>query len=213
MVKSKTPGICPICSEPTKPGRTFCSRTCAGKYASARPASKIDTNFDWKKNGGGSYFCRYQENVECSDRNCAKCGWNPKVAAERSAAFARKRERESQKAKYLADRAKGMSYQEIAEKYGVSKWTVQNAIANQFPQNFRQFTEVNCVYPNLRNWLNENQVTLQEFTKRLVEIGHMGNSSAVGAWFRGVCYPTKVSIDRILKVTGLTYEQLFATEV
>lgn len=28
-------------------------------------------------------LCKYNENVECREGNCLKCGWNPKVAKKR----------------------------------------------------------------------------------------------------------------------------------
>ena len=218
MDKSKTPGICPICGGATKTNRTYCSRACAGKAAwvgnlAVDRSVKVDTSYDWIKVGDNLYQCRYQKHVQCRDRNCGKCGWNPEVAQTRSKNWAKRREEQAKTQRYMSDRLNGMTLQQIADKYGVSKQTVHKCIGNRRIPNFRPFTEQNCVYPNLRVWLNENGVSLQEFTRRMGEAGYVGNSSAVGTWFRGVCYPTKVSIDRILKVTGLTYEQLFATEV
>lgn len=218
MAKGRTPGICPICGGATKPYRSYCSRSCAGKAAwignkSADRAARIDKTHDWIQVGDGFYQCRYQEHVRCKDRNCSKCGWNPTVAEERNKALESKRAEKSKTAMYLADRNNGMTFQQIADKYGVSKQTVHKCIGNTSAPNFRPFSPTNCVYPNLRNWLNENHVSLQEFTRRMGDTGYVGNSSAVGTWFRGVSYPHKESIDKILMVTGMTYEQLFATEV
>lgn len=40
---------------------------------------------EWTKEATGRLWnCRYQRNVNCEDRNCEKCGWNPAVAKARS---------------------------------------------------------------------------------------------------------------------------------
>ena len=39
----------------------------------------------WTKESTGKLWnCQFQENVDCEDRNCANCGWNPEVAKARS---------------------------------------------------------------------------------------------------------------------------------
>lgn len=39
----------------------------------------------WTRESSGKLWnCQYQRNVQCEDRNCAKCGWNPAVAMARS---------------------------------------------------------------------------------------------------------------------------------
>ena len=59
-----------------------CSVSCAGKMAAF---TGVDLDFEWKKERDGKYACRFNpEGCSCSNRRCQDCGWNPKVAQERS---------------------------------------------------------------------------------------------------------------------------------
>lgn len=112
---------------------------------------------------------------------------------------------------YLAEREKGLTYRQIAQKYGVSKQAVHNVCAKQ-NGNFRPFTEETCVYPNLRQWLNDNRITKSEFIRRMGATYITQENARYAAYFRGEHYPSKQTIDKMLAVTGLTYEQLFYRE-
>jgi transcriptional regulator with XRE-family HTH domain len=113
---------------------------------------------------------------------------------------------------YRAERAKGLTYREIGEKYGVSGQYIAMICGKSDGRNFRAWTEKTCIYPNLRNWLNENKVSLNEFVRRNgVEVA--GNTAGrFRAYLNGRTYPPKKTIDRMLKVTGLTYEQLWEVD-
>lgn len=117
---------------------------------------------------------------------------------------------------YIADRKAGMTYTQIGQKHGVSRKSVECVLRNTGKDSdghrFRPFTEETCIYPNLRRWLNENQLSMQKFALLIGRKFASSNSSSVGLWLRGKSYPIKENIDRILQVTGLTYEELFATE-
>lgn len=111
---------------------------------------------------------------------------------------------------YRSERDKGLSYTEIARKYGVSKQAVAQACGKLTPGHFNPYTEKEVVYPNLRRWLNENRVCRAEFGRRMGH-GFAGTGTTmISAWFRGGNTPQKSTIDKILKVTGLTYEELFS---
>lgn len=111
--------------------------------------------------------------------------------------------------KYIEARSKGMKYREIAKLYGVSFQAVAQACAKYGPEHFVPFTEEKLVYANWRNWMNENKITMREFMRRL-GLSSTGNSlDAVRGYMRGDHYPAKQTIDKILEVTGLTYEQLW----
>ena len=113
---------------------------------------------------------------------------------------------------YRQDREKGLKYREIAEKYGVSYQNVAQACGKAQPSRFRFWTKDMCVYPNLREWLNENKITYRELCRRLGWETCRVNYTYFGAWFRGKNYPRKQVIDKLLSVTGLTYEQFFDTK-
>ena len=105
-----------------------------------------------------------------------------------------------------------MSYKEIAAKHGVSHQAVAEACARQSPGRFRAYTPREVIYPKLRRWLNENRVCRSEFVRRLGNVPGSNTIHNVSDWFAGKYFPKKTVIDRILTVTGLTYEELFATE-
>lgn len=56
--------------------KRFCCKECCDEY--------------WQKmrRSGREYeHCKYNEGVQCSERKCGNCGWNPKVAKKRSEEF------------------------------------------------------------------------------------------------------------------------------
>lgn len=113
---------------------------------------------------------------------------------------------------YVADRMAGMTYAAIAKKYGVSRQAVNMACAKYTPGHFKEITNERCVYPYLRKWINENKVVTSEFIRRLGLLPVTRNYGRVYRYLSGKGYPTKPVIDKILAVTGLTYEQLFFRE-
>ena len=113
---------------------------------------------------------------------------------------------------YLADRQKGMSLRAIAAKYGVSHQAVSQVCAKYMPGRFVPFTPEQVIYPNLRRWLNENRVSKSEFLRRMGNLPQASSSESLRSWFRGDHYPDKAHIDKILAVTGLTYEELWEVE-
>ena len=63
-------------------------------------------------------------------------------------------------------------------------------------------TEKGCIYPNLRRWLNNDRRRRDRFFKAMrgVTIRDMLNGSR---------QPKKDTIDKMLALTGMTYEELF----
>lgn len=113
---------------------------------------------------------------------------------------------------YMAEREAGLTYREIAEKYGVSRQCVAQSCGRRDVNHFKPYTKEEVVYPNLRKWLNDNKVSRYEFIRRMGRNPHSETSSLISAEFRGKKYPHKKTIDKFIEVTGLTYEQLFAEE-
>ena len=110
---------------------------------------------------------------------------------------------------YAKERESGKSVKEIAEKYGVSYQAVSQATAKIKKGYFTHYTEEQCVYPNLRNWLNDNKVTRSEFLRRIGLTPSPNNSTRLSYYFTGKNYPAKATIDKFLEITGMTYEELF----
>ena len=112
---------------------------------------------------------------------------------------------------YREEREKGLTYQEIADKYGVSRQNVASACIGTQKRNFRFWSSSTCIYPNVLNWLNENQITCGELIFKMGWRAHSATYSKLYSYLSGVCYPPKLTIDKFLSVTGLSYEQFFAT--
>ena len=111
---------------------------------------------------------------------------------------------------YQDDREKGLTYREIAAKYGVTYQAVACVCGKNNPNRFRYHTEKGVVYPNLRTWLNDNKVSVKELTRRL-DIGtYAENCLRTRGVISGKTNPRKDYIDRLIAITGLTYEELFA---
>lgn len=123
-----------------------------------------------------------------------------------------KKQRADRAELYRSERAKGLTYQQIADKYGVSHQRVAQVCCRQKDGNFRPFSEERCIYVNLRNWLNENKVSLSELIRRCGNTANGTTLGRFGQYLRGANYPNKQTIDKILAATGLTYEQLWEVD-
>ena len=108
-------------------------------------------------------------------------------------------------------RDQGLKHREIAERFGVSPQYVSAVCASYNPAQYRVVDE-NCVYPNLRKWMNDNKVSRNELLRRMGITVHPNNSGRLSSYMRGQCEPRKDFIDRMLKATGMTYEKLFYRE-
>lgn len=113
---------------------------------------------------------------------------------------------------YRADRDAGMKYKDIAAKHGVCYQTVAQACASFCRARFTEHKPESVVYPNLRRWMNDNKITKAEFVRRMGKVPRSETLAPLSDWLRGDYYPSKKNIDKMLAVTGLTYEELFATE-
>lgn len=100
---------------------------------------------------------------------------------------------------YIECRKRGMTYQAIANLYGVSKQAVHEAIKGRKNRGIHVKPQ-SVVFPGLRKWMCENHVFIKELETRTGLCLRSGLSS-------GRINNTKVNA--ILKVTGLTYEEAF----
>lgn len=65
-----------------------------------------------------------------------------------------------------------------------------------------------CIYPHINEWITDNDSCAQDLAQR---IGVSYNSLL--EFLKGKVASGKPTIDKILEVTGMTYEYAFATEV
>lgn len=117
----------------------------------------------------------------------------------------------SKRKQMLMLREQGYKQREIAEKLGVSNQYVSMVCGKSDPAHF-QYVNDSCIYPNLRDWMNENKISRKEFLRRMGLTGNPGNYERLASYMRGDAYPRKQYIDKMLAATGLKYEKLFYTE-
>lgn len=100
-------------------------------------------------------------------------------------------------------RKKGMTYEEIGEVFGISKQAVYQAAHPG--DGFHAGAVMKVSYTGLRKWMLDNRVT---FTM----LGELCGRPRLYGSIVGKTEPRKDTIDAILKVTGLTYEECFKEE-
>lgn len=115
--------------------------------------------------------------------------------------------------KYLEARDSGMTYEQIAEMFGVSKQRVAQVCGKYSPRYWQYIHETGCIYPNLRKWMNENKVSKVELARRMGYVNSQAAASvALKNYMTGKATMTKPYIDKLLKATGMPYEVLFYRE-
>lgn len=111
---------------------------------------------------------------------------------------------------YKAEREKGLTYQQIADKYGVSKQCVAGACGKRDIAYFRY--DNSCVYPALRGWINDNKISTRELLRLMGMTSYGQNHANLRYRLNGKGEFTKSDIDKLLEITGMTYEELFREE-
>lgn len=105
-------------------------------------------------------------------------------------------------------RLEGSSLREIADKFGVSMERIRQIVP---PTEGKTWSKdgmwSRCVYPGIGQWLFENRCS---YAKLAELIG--APQSSVSRWMNGINKLNKPTIDKILDVTGMTYEQAFGLD-
>lgn len=118
-------------------------------------------------------------------------------------------DRAERAAMYLRDHEAGLSYAKIAAKHGVSRQRIAQVCGCYSKKHFRGITSDQCVYKNLRAWMNSNEISQAELLRRMGTLPYGSSISCLQSVLRGRTYPRKDTIDRLLSVTGLSYRELF----
>ena len=98
-------------------------------------------------------------------------------------------------------RLDGFTYQEIAEKYGVSRQYINQMLQNVISEK-RNKALNKIVYPNIANWLKDNECSISEF---VIRVGI--KRSTLDYKLRGRNKFNSDEIKRILDVTGMKFEE------
>jgi transposase len=101
-------------------------------------------------------------------------------------------------------RKNGMTYDEIAAKFNVSRQCVHQTV-----QAYEKFKvkESACVYDGLRQWMNERHMRVSQFCK--MDEFNGKNACSLRGYLRGDSDMPMSVIDTILEITNLTYEEAF----
>ena len=100
----------------------------------------------------------------------------------------------------FSDRLDGLTYEEIGQKHGITKQRVHQLLTSEK----KERKIMKSVYKRLNAWMRINNVSGTEF-------GQMIGISAplVHKYLKGFDGMPKRVIDKILKETGMTYEECF----
>ncbi len=108
-----------------------------------------------------------------------------------------------------AMRLEGASLQECADRFGVTRECIRQITPPvQARARSRGKCFEDCAFPNLAKWLCENRYSYNSFAK-LACISPVSMKKALN----GATSVTKRVIDRILEVTGMSYEVAFAKKI
>jgi DNA-directed RNA polymerase, sigma subunit (sigma70/sigma32) len=104
-------------------------------------------------------------------------------------------------------RERGMSYQEIANIYNVSRQRIHQILKYQPHLNY---IEKVVVYPNLKKWMKENNCNISELNHLM---GFNKNHKAIlGKKLKGKADLKLIEAHKLLEVTGLSFEECFCKE-
>lgn len=111
------------------------------------------------------------------------------------------------KAKAYLMRLSGNTIQQVADKFCVSKQYISQCFPTRKNERSNSFKK-KCIYPNIKTFLDEQGLSYSQFS---LDCGIAPQT--IYRALSGTCEPSKITIDAILKATGMTYEKAFYQEV
>lgn len=118
----------------------------------------------------------------------------------------------SNKEKIIELGQQGYKYKEIADMCGVTRQRVYQVLSNVYVTDYKRLNDTDCIYPNIRNWWNDNRMTFHRFFKLMKLEYHSKNIQRLRDYLKGVGNPRKEYIDKLIAATGMPYEKLFYRE-
>jgi transcriptional regulator with XRE-family HTH domain len=104
----------------------------------------------------------------------------------------------------------GMTYQQIADAYGISRQRVAQ-ILGRYSSNRHRPERTYSIYPGVDRWMHENKMTYTEVARQLGYAVAAGTLSRINRIFTGVSEMNKSDIDKLINLAGKTYEELFGS--
>ena len=101
----------------------------------------------------------------------------------------------------------GFSLKEVSEATRSDEAVIRKEFGMVFPELKKRRNMNSGIFPNLENWMRENKVSNKDLAS-VVEV----TPGCMSHLRRGETDIMKRYIDRILAVTGMTYEECFAKE-
>lgn len=99
----------------------------------------------------------------------------------------------------------GASYSDVARKYSLSRERIRQMFSPIMQRDMRKRSF--SIYPNFTSWLREKNLSYHKFAEMTGVSGQH-----ISHVMTGKGNPSKNWIDRVLEVTGMTYEECFAKE-
>ena len=112
------------------------------------------------------------------------------------------------KEKVRSLREQCMTYQQIANEIGCSIPYVYSVLGKG-NNGFKVFTKERCIYVNIRNWLNEHQVSLNGFIELIGLMVSEQTRQKYRKMLNGSIDFCKFEIDKVLEFTGMSYDEAF----
>lgn len=101
----------------------------------------------------------------------------------------------------------GYTYQSIANEFGVTKQYISSLFGRKL-YNAKLYDEI--IYPNITKWMEENKVTVRSLSIELYsEQSPNVAQTKLSKKLKGERKFTIDDIDKILKITGMKYEEAF----
>ena len=106
-------------------------------------------------------------------------------------------------------RRSGISLNEIGLKYNISRERVRQICGNRSYCGVLSAKLHKIPYLGLRHWLEENKYSMSEVCEKMGYSTHDSSRNFMSQLFCGKRQLTKNNIDKLLKITNMTYEELF----
>lgn len=104
-------------------------------------------------------------------------------------------------------RLRGFTMQECADRFGVTREYIRQLVPATQNRCHRKIWYEECIFPNIANWLYDNRYTYNRFG-----LACGTNGMSMRRYLIGEVSIPRERINRILDVTGMTYEEAFYEE-